>query len=538
MADRKSADDTGSVKVLFLILPYLVQSRDKKNTRSVLAFPYGVLSIASYLRTNVRRQLDIRIVDLNLYDYDAMAPAIAEHMASFGPDVVGISMMFDSSYRHLAGIARQIKAFDERTIVLLGGAAATVSWNLILHEQPHVDALCYTEGEYTMRRLVEAQDLRAALHDDPAWVTRRSLAESRLPQGRYVDNLNEVIDIDYGLIDVTRYRMREAFSPFSSIKHEEDVRQFYLVTSRGCPFKCVFCSEPSFHGKSMRYADVDVLIEHVRYLVDTYGMNVLTLYDDQILLNRPRAKEFFRRLAPFEIRLEAPNGLSVAFIDREMASLMREAGLDTVPLAIESGSSRMLRDVIHKPLRLDKVKPVVDYLHESGIFVQGYFVVGIPGELEEDRVETVRFIKEIGLDWSGFNLATPLRGSELYRICIENGYIDRDFGLGDLGMHDYVIRAPGLEPGHLKRARYLMNLEVNFVNNYRMRIGDYQTAALCFEDVVTRYDDHAFAYYYLAEAYRALGGRQELVAQHRRRFDELLREDENWRDYAGIFGLA
>ena len=81
-----------------------------------------------------------------------------------------------------------------------------------------------------------------------------------------------------------KYNMKEAFSPFSSIKNSEKIRQFFLVTSRGCPFKCVFCAEPSFHGKSMRYADIDVLINHIDHLVQKYNMNVLTIYDDQILL--------------------------------------------------------------------------------------------------------------------------------------------------------------------------------------------------------------------------------------------------------------
>ncbi|MCX5796849.1 MAG: radical SAM protein [Elusimicrobia bacterium] len=527
------------LRILFIVLPYLVQSKERanNNTRSVLAFPYGVLSIISYLNANAGVRPDIAILDLNLYPPEDRSNIIERQLRTQKPNIAAISMMFDLSYRHLASISKQVKDHDPQTLVLLGGAAATVSWNMIPQEQENVDALCYAEGEYTLRRLVEASDFAETLATDSAWVTRQSLAAHQIPQGRYVDNLNEVINIDYGLLDTKSYSMKEAFSPFSSISRSTEVRQFFLVTSRGCPFKCVFCSEPSFHGKTMRYADVDVLIGHVRHLVKTYGMNVLTIYDDQILLNRPRAKEFFRQLAQFKIRVETPNGLSVAFIDSEMAMLMRQAGLDTVPLAVESGSARMLHDVIHKPLRLDQVKPVVDALHRNDIFVQGYFVVGLPGEREEDRTETVRFIKEVGLDWSGFNLATPLRGSELYRICRERGYIDPNYGIGDLGMHDYVIRVPGIDPAYIKKRRYLMNLEVNFVDNYRMRVRDYRTAVLCFEDVIARYEDHAFAHYYLAKAYESMAGDAECAKMHHRRFIDLVNKDAMWREHAQVFGL-
>ena len=85
-----------------------------------------------------------------------------------------------------------------------------------------------------------------------------------------------------------------------------------------------------------------------------------------------------------------------------MAALMKAAGMDTVQLAIEFGTEHMLRNVIKKPLRLSKVAPVVELLHKNGLFVQGFFVMGIPGEREQDRVETAQFIKDVGLDWGSF----------------------------------------------------------------------------------------------------------------------------------------
>jgi radical SAM superfamily enzyme YgiQ (UPF0313 family) len=524
-----------TTNILFIVLPYLIQQGN--NTRSVLAHPYGVLSIASYLKANVKANLGIEILDLNLYEEQEIPGTIYKYMQKVSPDIVGISMMFDLSYRHLNGVAKQVKDYDSNTIVVVGGCAATVSWNTILREQEYLDAICYSEGEYTLRRLIESDDFHETLNNAAAWVTRKSISENITPQAKYVDNLNDVININYELIDVNSYAMKEAFSPFSSILDTDNIKQFFMVTSRGCPFKCVFCAEPSLGGKKMRYADVDVLIEHVRMLVEKYGMNVLTLYDAQLLFNRNHAKDFFKRLAEFKLRVETPNGLSVAFIDEEMAMLMKGAGIDTVPLAIESGSRRMLNEVIHKPLRLEQVKPVVEFLHRNNIFVQGYFVVGLPGEQEEDRDETVRFIKEVGLDWSGFNLATPLRGSELYKICKEKGYIDPSYGIGDLGMHDYVIKAPGLDPAYIKKKRYLMNLDVNFVNNHRMEIGDYKVAMLCFEDVVARYENHAFAYYYLAKASYALNNDILHMKRTMEKVNQIIAKDSIWKEYFDYFKI-
>ena len=120
----------------------------------------------------------------------------------------------------------------------------------------------------------------------------------------------------------------------------------------------------SDNDKSMRYASINKIIEHVKFLISEFNMNILTIYDDQLLFNKKRAKELFRELAQFNLRIECPNGLSVAYMDDELIKLMKNAGLDSVCLAIESGSPYVLNKIMHKPLNLKKVKPVVQSLRK------------------------------------------------------------------------------------------------------------------------------------------------------------------------------
>jgi radical SAM superfamily enzyme YgiQ (UPF0313 family) len=526
-------------KIIFVIPPYLgdrVEAIRPTKLRSFFAFPYGVLCLASYINKATAGAHDIKIIDLNRYSADQRLARFTETLDNFKPDIVGISVMFDVSYKHVAGLAAAAKAANPETITLLGGAAVTTAWDIILNDQPFVDALCYSEGELAFANLLNSDDPQKELFADP-WVTRQSIVEGRKPKTKHVENLNDVIPIDYSLIDVDDYGMLEAFSPFRKAKDDE-VKQFFIVTSRGCPFKCVFCAEPTLHGGAMRYASLEVIENHIKYLVDTYGMNVLTIYDDQLLLNHKRAKEFFRILAKYDLRVETPNGLTVAYIDEEMATLMKAAGMDTVQLAIESGTEHMLRNVIKKPLRLNKVAPVIESLHKNGLFVQGFFVMGIPGEREQDRIETAQFIKDVGLDWASFSLASPIRGTELYDICVKNKYIPDKMKIGEYELGTYIIRAPGLDPESLPQISYRMNLDVNFVNNRRMRMGDYRVAARCFEDVIERYREHAFAHYFLAKAYEKIGGNEQKVAENLERYDAIVASNDTWRNHVDYFGLT
>ena len=529
-------------RLLFCVLPYLVSSPDTaksgKSVRSFLAFPYGVLTMASYLNKHVTPKPSVRILDLNLYETDEEREVQLKRVLNeLDPDIVGLSMSYDISYAHVAKISATVKQFDKNILTVMGGPAVTTAWDEILVEQPALDALCYSEGEVAMKNLLEATSFSEQLKKDP-WITRESLSLEKTPRTVVLEKLDEVIHLDYEMVDIKRYSMKEAFSPFATYRNEANNKQFFIVTSRGCPFKCVFCAEPSFHGKSMRYASVDTIIEHVEFLVKHYGMNILTIYDDQLLIDRPRAKELFNKLAKFNLRIEMPNGITMVFIDEELAYLMKRAGVDTVFLAIESGSEFVNKRIIKKPIRLDRAKDIIENLRKNDIFVQSFFIYGFPGETDEHREETRQFIYDMGIDWSFFNYATPLRGSELYKICKDKGWIDKKYlGIGKVDMSEYVIRSPGLDPDHITEYVYRMNLEANFVNNYRMRIGDYAKARKCFEEVLERHPNHPFALFFLANCIELSGGDPKLKDNYLGEYYKVVQKNEQWRNYANFFNL-
>lgn len=516
--------------VLLVVLPSNLGAPQldayKKTRRAYLAFPYGVLTIASYLKRFAAALGQVEILDLNLPADDPPEALLARKLAAMTPDIVGFSMSYDASYPWLRSMAAAVKQHDPNICIVAGGAAITTAYAEVI-AGCQVDACCYSEGEVALKELVDADDMATALARDP-WVTKTR------PQAAPVyDDLDRIVDVDYSLVDVPAYSMKEAFSPFT--KFSASSKQFFIVTSRGCPFKCVFCAEPSFHGANMRYVSVDRAIEHIAGLKDRYGLSVLTIYDDQILMNKPRAKEFFAKLAPLDIRVEMPNGVTLSYIDEEMAALMKAGGVDTLYLAIEHGSKRVLKDIIRKPIAYNRIKPTIELLQAAGIYCQGFFVIGLPGETRAEREETRDAVLDWGLDWASFNYATPLRGSELFRQCRANGWIDEKYlPIGAIDMTKYVIRAPGIDPAEIESFVFNVNLDVNFVRNRNMRTGNLEVARRTFKEVVERHPGQAFAHYFLARCDDLLVG--DGSASYRR-YEQIVAEAPVWREAAERFGL-
>jgi anaerobic magnesium-protoporphyrin IX monomethyl ester cyclase len=517
-----SGGDCMKPRVLMIVLPYMqTDPSPSSKMRSWLALPYGALSVATYCKDVA----DITFIDCNVEDN--YLGAIIKAIGKGFPEVIAFSMTFDNSFPHLKSILAQ-DFIPYQSLVVVGGAATLPVYREILTELPRIDAVCYGDGEVAFKNIFVSEEPMTA-----SWVTRKSLALGIFPEKIPVPHLDDVIELDYSFVDVDNYSLQEEFAPIKV----KDPKRFYMVTSRGCPFRCSFCYKSRENNRKMQYASVDKVIDHAKYLVDTHGMNILTFCDDQILFHMKRAKEIFRRLADLKIGMEVYQGVSVAFIDEEMAELMAAAGMKRAMLNIESGSRGMLTRIIDKPVDLDHAKKVIKLLRKNNIWATAIFVMGFPGETDVHRAETLKWIREADLDWCVFNPAIPIWGTKLYDICIDSGYIRKDIRLGELDYGNYTIEVPGYPAKYVSEQIYRMNLQCNFVENYQMRSGQYSMAASVFSQLVEMHPDHAFAHYYLAACFREMGNHEEAL-HHLTAFHDICDKDFRWEDYAMVFEIG
>ncbi len=535
-------------RVLFVIPPYFEVSdymhRDTGTVYPAFTSPYGVLSIDAYIRKNVDKAVKTGITDLNVdalkiiqgrieHTPDFFMDLTTRRVKDFNPDIVGISALFNTSYKDLAAVSEAIKKGKGSALVVAGGGLPTNLHAQILEECPFIDAICYGEGEIPMADLLNSDDPKHLIMHHRSWVGRTDVAPTKDLGNSFVHDLDDIPPFDYSLTKLDDYNSRSLDKRFAD---DELKREMSIHTSRGCPFNCVFCANMKLHGHKVRFMSIDRVLREVRRMKTEFGLTVLLIEDDHFFADKERAKTLLAGLREFNIRIEFPNGVAVYSIDNEVGRLLREAGVSSVSLAIESGSDYVLQKIINKPLKTSMIKQRVDILRKNRISAHAFIVLGLPGEMDEHRRETEEMLLRTGFDWVHVFIGIPVVGSRLYEICVANDYLVK----GDMRDHTISkanIRAPGVDPEKIEETAYRMNLLVNFVSNANMRLGNYEKAASYFRNVADRYPDHALAHYFLACAYEHMERDDENVRKHMMAFARCLENSDQWREYAEEFGL-
>jgi len=430
-------DSESMQRLFFVIPPYFNASdyldEDRAAVLPAFTIPYGILSMEAYLTEHCGRLEELGFLDLNVclkrlvaerstVDYNAAFQAeLRSALEAFRPDIVGVSALFNSSFGYIQSLVHTVKEFDPEILTLAGGGLPSAAFELMLDRCPDLDAICKGEGEIPLLDLLDADDPKQVLAEHRSWIDRSGVQRGKLPGHTFIDDLDDIPAMNYDALNLDHYNSRGIDKRYVD---QANRREMAIHTSRGCPFLCVFCSNPALHGRAVRFMSVDRVIEDVTRMRDEFGLTVLMIEDDHFFHNQKRAKALLARLSELGIRCEFPNGVAVYAIDEEVAELFARAGVSAVALAVESGSDYVLNRIIKKPLRKKGIRPAVEALRKFDVRSHVFIVTGLPGEQDEHRQETVEMLLDNGFDWVHVYLAMPIFGSRLYEICKEKGYID------------------------------------------------------------------------------------------------------------------
>ncbi len=530
-------------RIMLIEPPVTVTSRAPAGQRAPVVPPLGIASVGAVLEN---AGFDVLLLDAFVEGfrtpsatmdgrvrYGLADDEIAERIREFDPEIVGVSCIVTNRHRDAHAVCALAKQAAPRCLTVMGGAHVTTMPELVMAD-PAVDVGVLGEGDLTLLKVIERLDADQSLAGLDGVTYRAGGSLVIQEKTEYVQDLDSLPWPARHLLPMELYW--EIGQPHGDLLRTPFAT---VMTSRGCPARCIFCSSLKLWGSRYRPRSAGNVLDELQHLIDVYGVREIHFEDDNLTASRPRAKEIFQGMVDrgFDLSWSTPNGLMVATLDEEIVDLMAASGCYAVSLAIESGCQRVLDDVIHKPLDLERVASTVSLLRSAGIHTKGFFMLGLPGETREEIAETIAFARGAGFDWSAFHIATPLPGTEMYRICEERGYLTGDFDLSELKYTIGSISTEEFDPAYLEGEWARADEEVNYAANPNVREGRLDQALADFRRVAALYPGHRFAFAYLGQVYERLG-RVDEAAQA---YATALRNDpENVRAREGAsrLGLA
>lgn len=412
---------------VLLVQPYVTSD----SPEVFLIEPLGLSCLGNYLKEDY----NVKILDLfalgsehlekkgAFYTRGLSNPSkIIELVNNFNPDVVGISCKFTSLSKDAYEIAELIKRNFKQVIIILGGPHATMDAEEILKEHPYVDFVVRSEGEVTFKEALGKISLGQSIADVKGVTYRAN-------KGEVVSNADRELIPDLSILPINdrsnldmQYYLKGNLKILSFVKQEPVMT---IMTSRGCPYNCIFCSTKNMWRRKWRPLSAERVVDEIELLIKKYGVKEIAINDDQFICDKKRVMDICDLLIQkkFGITISIPAGTSVWLADDELLKKMRKAGFYRLNFPIETGCLNTMK-FIRKPIDLEKAKKTVEIANRLGFWTHGNFIIGFPYETKEEIEQTIKYAFESGLDYAHFFIAQPYKGAELYDICLKEGLID------------------------------------------------------------------------------------------------------------------
>ncbi len=423
------------MKVALVNLPYPVQVVREGRCQHEAAIwdtVYPPLELA-ILAALLRRDHDVLLLDAvgeRLTDEQTF-----ERLRSFGPDWL-FSPVSTPTIDHDLKVLKEVKGIFPDIKTGIFGVHATY-FAQSLAKSPVVDYAILYDPESAVSDLVDGKPARGVAYEEDGGVRV-------VPVDSHVD-LNTLPAPAWDLIEKENYILPIVRKPY-----------VLMETGRGCPYRCIFCVVPYFHGKKPRMKSVDKIIQEMREIRPLVGD--IFFHTDNFTFDPDYVKSFCRALIESGLGFRWVCNSRVDTIDDEMVRLMREAGCWLMSFGIESGDQGIL-DGCKKGITVEQAKKAVEIVRKNGIMASGHFIFGLPGETRETAEKTIRLATSLPLNFAEFYIATPFPGSELYEAVKETlslrwdsiGY-DKDPYQSDLdlrGLKKRGYRSFYLRPGKM-----------------------------------------------------------------------------------------
>lgn len=361
------------------------------------SYPHlGIGYLISYLCRNMR-DIDVCIV----------AGDYAKHCKSYKPDLVAISSV-TQNFNKAKQISREAKFSNPAAPVIIGGIHISQMPNSL---EPSMDIGVIGEGEQTFLELV------------------RHIRDNGVSKDK-LDNINGLVFLRDG--EVIKTKNREIILDLDRIPHPNrsvlaNKGNQLLLTSRGCPYKCAFCASAHYWNK-VRYFSAPYVLDEIEQIIKHHAVLNLFIFDDLFVFNKKRLAEIsagvikrgYHKTVNFWCTARANH------IDEEAIGYLKDMNMKGLGMGLESGSDRILQMVKDNTVSVEINKKAIELCRKHGIFVHGSFMLGCPGETEEEMLKTYDFVRTSGIDKGDITVATPLPGTGFWKYALQENKVSLD----------------------------------------------------------------------------------------------------------------
>lgn len=351
---------------------------------------------------------------------------IKEEIQRRKPDIVGIANPFTCQVEHAIRVGDLVKEVDPSVLTVVGGPHVPAVPVEFMEEAKSVDIAVIGEGEYAMLDIVKFFEGTKKISDVQGIVYRKNGVIVQNPPRPFIKNLDELPYPAYHLVDMEQY-----LSPSKIEYRSFKDRAISMITSRGCPFNCCFCSVHLHMGKTFRAHSVNYVVNHIEYVVNKYRVKTIFFEDDNLTFDLKRFEAICDGIIERGIKFkwETPNGIRADFLTLSLLKKMKKSGCQSLFFGIESGDQYVLDNIIDKRLDLKEVVSVAKMCKDIGLSTAAFYIIGFPGEKREHMLKTVELALRLKRDYDVgmlLHVATPSLGTRLYKECKEKGYIQEN----------------------------------------------------------------------------------------------------------------
>lgn len=381
--------------------------------------PLGLLYLAAMLE---KENFEVKVVDV----YDFTFKEIEKVIVKEKPDIVGIPCFTETRIVALK-LAGLVKKINKKTIVVFGGAHATFFPEQILSNYSQVDFLVLGEGEFVFLELVKLLSSNKPVVNVHGIAFRENGRIKIVPPQKMIDNLNSLPFPSHHFLDFDRY-------PPAGLDIVDwkkcGKKHASIITSRGCPYRCSFCSTSAFWGFHYRWRSPKNVVNEIEMLYKKFGISYISFADDTFTAKMDRAIEICKEIMKRNIKIEWSAATRVNFVNKDVLEWMKKSGCWSIFFGVESGSQKILKN-IRKHATIEQIINAFNLCKEIGIQAGMGLMIGNPGEDENTINETIKVVKKIVPDTLATEILTIFPNTEIYELAKSKRFIDDSYWLTD-----------------------------------------------------------------------------------------------------------